>query len=141
MIERENAFAYWRAAFARSPAPDVVMRFRGGMYRADAELMRAPPPAAHELERLANAVRTSPVWDTGLEPELWRVMLNLIYTGNASVAREFFEAAWPKGRAGKEEFAHEFWECQLRHSQYWPTIKEMNGLAGDQPAEDCPRQG
>ena len=138
MIERENVFAYWRAAFAESPAPDVIMRFRGGMYRADAELMRARPPSAEEVRRLAAEVRASPVWKTRLEPQLWKVMLDLMYTGNADVAREFFEAAWPEGRTGKEEFAQEFWECQLRHSIYWTTIKELNGLSGHEPEGDCP---
>ena len=138
VIEPENVFAYWKTSFASSPAPNLILRFGGGKFLADAELMRAPPPPTTELQRLAHEVRASPAWETRLEPHLWKVMLDLIYTGNADFAGEFFEAAWPANRAGKKDFAREFLECQLRHSIYWETIRKLNDLSEGEPLGDCP---
>lgn len=39
---RDWTFAYWKASFAGSPAPRVILKYDGVEFRADVELMRSP---------------------------------------------------------------------------------------------------
>ena len=134
----EGIFTYWKVSFAASPAPLVFMKFRDGAYWPAPELMRAPPLTRAELLRLARQIDVSeenPLWT----PRLWGVMLNLIYSGNANQARDFFDLAWPPAAPGKEAFYDEFLNCQLRWSRYWSAIAEMNGFDPTaEPVGDCP---
>jgi hypothetical protein len=74
-------------------------------------------------------VRTSKDWEKVMDddypPELWANMLDLIYSGHADMAWDFFDKAWPKNIKGKEAFLKEF-RSSLKSSQFWPGIKEMN---------------
>ncbi len=98
-------------------------------------------PTPEELAAFALEVRDSPVWRQDHRPiprELTHVMWNLIYVGAAERAVQFFHSAWPDWREGKDEFFREFYQCQLRVSDYWPAIAEMNGLPAEKPVGDCP---
>lgn len=138
---RDGIFAYWKAPFARSPAPPVILDFQDGRYRPAPELMRAPPLAIGQLRRKARAIRDSPRWDEDgrypLDSRLWAVMLDLIYSGNLAQADEFLDQAWPRKRPGKQDFRRAFFECQLRLSFYWPAVAALNGLEPLPPARHC----
>lgn len=141
----DGSFAYWKAPFASSPAPTIILKFKDGKYRFAAGLMRAPPMADAELKEKALAVRQSKKWDKfkeyPLDSQLWKVMLKLIYSGNADQARIFLNSAWPSGREGKEKFGKEFLECKLRQSPHWPEIAAMNNLKPLKPVGDCASGG
>ena len=151
-ITRDDNYVYWHAGYGDAPAPRVIMTFCDGAFRADADLMREPPSPAEELGRLAREIRDSDLrwqkaderfflrYPDGLhfDTRHWGVTLDLLYSGNIDEAREFFDKAWPEGRIGKQDFAFKFWECHIRRSRHWPTIREMNGLTGDRPPDDCP---
>ena len=155
----DDNFVYWKTVFAGSPMPRVVLKYSGGKYRVAPALMKAPSRSLHTLEGMARRVRESPWWkreplhsggNTALaglesdrsleryEPELWDVMLDLIYTGNMPQARLFLDMAWPPGWAGKQDFAREFFTCQLRRSRYWPAVAFINGVPAAKPPADCP---
>jgi hypothetical protein len=106
------AFADWHASLAESPAPLVVLSYDSGAeeYIADRLAMRQPPPDEAALAEQAQAIRK--VYEDlpadRLDPGLWSAMLDLIYSGNAAVARHLLDQAWPPGRAGKDVFLGDF---------------------------------
>ena len=146
----DSNFAYWGSSWAESPRPRIVLRFKDGRYRLAGDLMRKPPPEPSDLEKAAAAVRESDRWfisqpahpwyrlpgmrerlwlgswkRVGVPIDLWREMLDLIYTGNDDAALEFLNMAWKPGYPGKRARLNEF-RSQLAKSPYWPEIREMN---------------
>ena len=98
-------------------------------------------PSPEELAAFAREVRDIAVWRQDHRPiplELTHMMWNLIYAGEADRAVAFFHAAWPDWRNDKDEFFREFYQCQLRASDYWPAIAAMNGLPAEEPVGECP---
>ncbi len=127
VIKRDWTFAYWKAGFAQSPAPKVILWFAQGGYQLASNLMRRPPAPPAELAARAKSLQERSEWQSGLPPaEVWGVMLDLIYTGNARQAWEFLDQAWRGEAADKAEFLGEF-RARLATSPYWPQIKAMNG--------------
>lgn len=141
----DTNFLYWKTAFASSPAPKVILRYDQDAYRIATDLMKGPPMSRRALLRHAKTIRNSTRWGRfeyyPFDENLWKIMLALIYTGNAEQAREFADLAWPTSFPGKYEFVTEFFECQLRRSAYWPGIAALNGLQSKKPARDCPILG
>jgi len=126
------SFANWHADFADSPAPKVVLRFSDDAYRVSPDLMRDSAPTAKDLEARAALVRNyapsakGSAWpDAEVSPQLWAMMLDLIYSGNAGDAWKFLDKAWPPKIGGKEAFARDF-RAQLAKSPYWPGVEAMN---------------
>lgn len=125
-LMRDWTFAYWRTCFACSPAPEVILRFRNGAYRMAPELMRKAPLSPGELAARSKQLRESDEWREQIPPpDVWRVMLDLIYTGNPRQAWELFEMAWRPGLSGKKDFLKKF-RAQLARSPFSPSIKSMN---------------
>jgi hypothetical protein len=98
---RYGTFAYWRTSYADSPAPQVMLRYRDGIYRMAADLMRKPAPAPTELSTRARQIQQGK-WSEPCPgpPEypcppsgLWSTMLDLLYTGHAVLAWQFFDTA------------------------------------------------
>jgi len=128
------AFAYWKAAFADSPAPLVVLAWdrRARHYLPDIAAMHQPAPdqpaqsaaAAEMRAKLAASPADRP------DPALWERMLDLIYAGNAAAARQFFDQAWPPERRGKPEFLAEFTR-QLRSGDLWRRYDLGRRLGAD----------
>jgi len=143
----DNAFAYWKASFAESVAPQVILEFdpASERYRFASALMRASAPNAATLKRKAQAIRRDPRWkqranggDGNISPALWEEMLTLIYAGNGAAADELLRQAWPRDAIARAVFRHELIDCQLRRSIYWPDIAAMNRWPADPPGADCP---
>ena len=141
----DTNFLYWKTAFASSPAPRVILRYDEGAYRVAADLMKGPLMSRRALLRHAKKIRNSTRWGRfeyyPFDESLWKIMLDLIYTGNAEQAREFVDLAWPPSIPGKREFLFDFFDCQLRRSDYWPAIAALNGLPPKEPGKDCPSLG
>ena len=125
----DSTFANWHACSACSPMPGIILRCNGTRYVVASDLMRKPAPSARTLQAEMKKVRTSKDWEKVMDddypPELWANMLDLIYSGHADMAWDFFDKAWPKNIKGKEAFLKEF-RSSLKSSQFWPGIKEMN---------------
>jgi hypothetical protein len=121
-------FAYWHAAFADSPAPDVILKYGGRKYEMAADLMRRPARGTQELNELAADIISSPEWEDDYERvpvRLWAEMLDLIYTGNMAQAWILLDLAWPEGVEGKQEFLDAF-KAQLQTSPFWQDIQALN---------------
>lgn len=120
-------FAYWKTCFAQSPAPLVILKYTGTKYEVADQLMRKPGLSPDELNQMAADIREYPDWKEEQPPvELWRQMLDLIYTGNMNQAWVVCDLAWPKGMAGKDHFLDEF-KARLSQSPFWTDIRRLNG--------------
>lgn len=123
-------FAYWHTCFACSPFPKVILKFKNGTYQFASNLMQQPAPPPDEITARMQEVKVDPYWKVGVEyppDKLWAYMLDLIYTGHADLAWQFFDQAWPTEVPGKTKFLAEFMS-QLASSPYWPELKKMNNI-------------
>jgi hypothetical protein len=125
-ITSDWTFAYWKTSFAQSPAPAIILRFQNGVYVLASDLMRKQAPLTEEIEAKIKEIQSDDAWlNDNVPVSIWSFMLELIYTGNADKAWEFFDKAWPLKISGKKEFLKEF-RAQLIKSRYWPQVKKMN---------------
>ena len=149
VVAHDNIFAYWRASFAESAAPRVVLKYdrAAKVYAPAPALMRRSPPDAATLAAEVARWRSQGRWRDEALPESDRVpsgliaaALDLIYTGNLDVAVELVNRAWPEERvAVRVEFLDALVTCRLRESAYWPGVARLNGLEPVPPAASCPK--
>jgi hypothetical protein len=131
-LARDWTFATWKTDFATGPACRIVLRYQKGRWRLAGERLRRPPLPAPLLHQLAAKVRGSERWRIGAnggietyEPQLWLLMLDLVYTGNSDQAYELMDAGWPpRAAAAKAGFARDF-RRQLARSPYAAEIKRL----------------
>ncbi len=118
----DYGFAYWKAPFSESPAPEVVLSYdpARGRYAADGAAMRKRAAVRGTLADLAAKIQAAfadAPPDT-LPPALWRHMLDLVYTGQAKAARDLLDQGWKRDEAAKARFWDEFRD-QLYKSEIW----------------------
>jgi len=130
-LARDWTFAGWKTDFATSPACRIVLAYERGRWRIAAERMRRGPLPSALLNQLAAKIRVSERWRIdgsgdieAYEPQLWQLMLDLVYTGNAPQAEQVLEAAWPPKAEGKARFLRDF-RRQLARSPYAAEIKRL----------------
>ncbi len=132
-IGNDWTFAYWHTGFASSPAPSVILYFHDGAYRLAGHLMSKPIPSQAELDEKTREIQADESWtNRGRPPQsppvlLWDTMLELIYSGHANVAWQFFDVAWVGSIPGKEAFLADF-RAQLMKSPYWQEIEQLNQM-------------
>jgi hypothetical protein len=119
-------FAYWKTAFASSPAMRLLYVWRNGTYNFSPELTRTPPFSEDDLREKVDGLD----WDQSAReanapPQFWADMLDLIGTGHADQLATYVRMAWPADRPGKSAFLSEF-AAQLRKSAYWAQLNELN---------------
>lgn len=129
-VLRDWTFAYWKAGFADSPAPEVVLTLTEDGYVGAPALMHRPAPSAEELARLAGEVNRLLLQDARLSSALWGPMLDLIYSGNAATAFALVDEAWPAAWPGKNAFLVQF-GAQLSFSPFWDTLVTLNDWSRD----------
>jgi hypothetical protein len=152
----DSNFAYWNTPFASSPMPNVALKWRNGRYIADRAAMLKPPPDDAAFAKMGTEVAAAlsgwkgpyvPLddeWDVeehgqprgGVEkpappPILWDYLLKLIYSGNARLAVQLFDATWPRGVEGKAAFWRDFTR-RMRRSQAWQEFG-LERLLGARP--------
>jgi hypothetical protein len=126
LVTWDPVWTCWGTTCAQSAAPEIVLQYRDGRFRLANDLMRRPPPTAPELEARLQRIAAAPRdGDKRLPSELWKQMLDLIYSGNAAAAWALLDRAWPAGQEGKGQFLSSF-QRQLATSEYWPEIRTLN---------------
>lgn len=147
LILNDWTFVVWHTSFQEFPHPKVVLKYQNGNYKPSAKLMRKPYSEKNRLELWKKAREISALlkellkdsdfsiekwlsddvdyYSQLLPPELWAIMLDLLYTGNGNLALEFLEKAWYKKLEGEVVFLKSF-QQQLLKSPYISVIKEMN---------------
>jgi len=121
----DNTFAYWLVSFADSPLPSITLEFRRGELRPAPELMRKRPPTLAKLRQESRQVRSQLSLEpykgeeeSGFEVAFWGRMLDLLYSGNETLAWQYFDLVWPAKKPGKAIFRADF-EKQLNLSWFW----------------------
>jgi hypothetical protein len=111
-------FAYWRDyPFSETEVPDVILRFRDGVWVPACDLMRQDPPTEREIRAKARQLASG--WSSGdPPPDLYGYAVDLVYEGNPGLAWRFLDIAWPMSIAGKAEFVRDLRE-KLRGSPCW----------------------
>lgn len=154
-IGNDMTFAYWNTSFAGSPSSAVILRLGPKGYKLALDLMRAPKPGAENFKQMvaeskkaleANSKEFKPEDGATMDlaPELWKNMLDLIYTGHSKEAWTLTHQAWLEDKkalfthdpsdeksfkaGGPDEFIGALLK-QLKRSPYWKELKELN--AGD----------
>lgn len=129
----DSQFVIWKATASKYPMPLVILAYDGETYRMSEKLMRRPPLGAGEWAALIRAVHEDDRdYFFDLEPPppaLWRVMLDLIYSGNMAQARPFLDAAWRPHWPRDGETFYGVFLCRLQGSPHWPALARLNGLA------------
>lgn len=132
------AFSYWRASFAESPAPRIVLAFRDAAFHLAWDSMRKPAPAPAQLAASIKAVQADEEWnpkvpldpdcdqDCGVPVKLWSDMVNLMYNGHADLAWQVFDQSWPAKQPGKDFFVGQFCH-ELHGSLYWADLTTVIG--------------
>lgn len=134
VVMNDWTFAYWKSWFSDSPAPTIILRHEKGRYVVDLEKMRKPAPTGAQLRATAETVRSVHRDEDRKELldkfgmarcDLWREMLELIYTGNDAQAWRLLDMAWPFGDKAREQFQQEF-RMQLFVSPAWDALIDLN---------------
>ncbi len=140
-MERDDIFAYWAAAYAFSPFPDTVLRYRNGTLEVATDLMQrplaellamsrcgdAPCTVARVADVLRDEVSSVDDWNVYEDRDFLDFILSYIYAGQAGTAWEILDGAWIQDEASKVEFRERLLR-QLRKSPYWSALVEMNGV-------------
>ena len=88
--------------------------------------MRTTPPSKEELQDKIEQIQNEPEWQGGFPPvTLWWTMAELIYSGHAELAMQFYEDVWPTTVAGKDKYLDEF-NTEFAKSPYWNDIQRIN---------------
>lgn len=126
----DSNFAYWLTSFAGSPIPTVILSYKNGEFRPDAQLMKKPAPTAAVLKaKAAKAKKNISLKPyTGEENEdfiyaFWGEMIDLIYSGNENSAWQYLDLVWDARKQGKEKFKEDFMR-KLNESRYWKMMQE-----------------
>lgn len=130
VVLNDWSFAYWKAPFADSPAPLVILDLQEGVYVGAVELMRQPAPPPAEVARLAADARQAMRAAGAPTSALWGPMLDLIYSGNAEAAFQLFDQGWEPTLGGRDAFLVQF-GAQLSLSPHWETLAQLNGWTTD----------
>jgi hypothetical protein len=122
IVTEDSTFFSWLAS------PRVVLRYDKGRYVLATNLMRRTAPTPVQLAAKAKEFKGATVYgDIPVAPEVYRYMLDLIYSGNAASAWAFLDLAWSQDSPGKTEFINRL-KNQLKTSPYWPELSAMNRL-------------
>jgi hypothetical protein len=135
IVLNDWTFAYWKVAFAQSPAPKIVLRYNGSQWVFDPKLT-----ISKNLDRSLNTKLDRQISDgfkqtktnrafgdlgeTGAPVVLWTRMLDLIYSGRAKKAESLVNNIWPNDNKYKSEFLSQFTK-QLTESPYYSGLKAM----------------
>jgi hypothetical protein len=133
----EQSFDYWNAPHVASPMPAVYYRLIDHHLSIDLAEMLKPAPQQETLDAEAARIRAAMAAPSSeLEPDLWRIMLDLIYTGHEPASQPFFEAAWPPDRPGKDHFFNDF-RAVLEKSPHYQNLTAALHASGS-PASPTP---
>ncbi|HEU0077796.1 MAG TPA: hypothetical protein VFQ76_09135 [Longimicrobiaceae bacterium] len=124
---RDWTFAYWNTSFMGSPSPEVVLAPGEDGWGMAERFARRPPLSADSVRRQVARVRGE--WNEAhrFPPvSLWRVMVEMVYGGNAGQVGPFVECAWKGDATGREVFLRYFRD-QLLRSPFYEELDALNG--------------
>jgi len=134
IVMKDWTFAYWKASYALSPAPIVILKFDGRKWTYAPSLNKRNgsfllESRKREIKRHFKHVMRDAAFgdreDTGAPVLLWDGLLTLIYSGQSREARSLLEASWPADNPNRHRFEYQFLE-QLKQSPYYERLLALN---------------
>lgn len=138
-------YAYRWTSFADSYAPRVILHSKGGKYVPDVEAMRKPPLSKKQLDEIISTINSDKYisfkyaykdnMDTLAVKEtrsngayfdaVLKIVLDLIYSGQASQAWYVIDKTWPSDSQSKQLFIKDLKQA-IRESPYFEAINTIN---------------
>ena len=139
LVTSDYTFDYWHAPHYASALPEVILRFDGKELVPDSKLMKDNDVTLADLQKyideikidskeLAESNDTPFALDNDSQATMTIVVLDLLYTGNHKLARQFLDLVWPKGNPDKEKYRAEL-NKKLNESPYWPQLRKQGWKA------------
>jgi hypothetical protein len=122
IVGEDSTFYSWYAS------PRIILRYDSGLgtYRLAASLMKRAAPTAEQMAAKAREFSKATRYaGYPVAPEVYRYMLDLIYSGNAQSAWRFLELAWQATPQERQSFIATL-RGQLNRSPYAAEIEAMN---------------
>jgi hypothetical protein len=128
----DHTFDYWKMSHAESAIPVVILKYQSGHYRPAPDLMRKSVPDALSVLQSAQQTRELGGWvdydGKDFQAEgvvaITKTIVDMMYSGNPSLATQFLDAAWPANIGGKNRFFADF-ITQLRQSPYYVGMRSL----------------
>ena len=119
----DPTFTNWKAAFAYSPMPRVVLKWDGETYAVAGYLMRQPEPDRWEWSAMMERFQKPEFWAQPISGRsaLWAQMLDLMYSGHPDLGWALLDRTWPDDVPGRAAFKEALRE-QLRQSPYYVKL-------------------
>ncbi len=121
-------WSYWPSSFAGSTGHKVFLKWDKDRFRLDLNRMRHPALTHEEWKKALKDVDDVADDRASLGVALWDPVLDLIYSGNSSLAWKFVEEVNPKALQGNNPSLEDFCSM-LKSSEYWqdvgPTLKDV----------------
>lgn len=135
LITNDYTFDYWYTPHSNSALPDVILKFNGKKFKPDMKLMKKKQQTALMVRSRAEEIKkTKSYWDTPMMDNppfklphaatgaITAEILNLLYAGQAELARIFLNIVWPDANPHKGVFIKAL-NTQLKKSSYWPELE------------------
>ncbi len=133
-----SAFAYFPFDFAGSPAGRVLLRYQGTRFQPDLVRMRAKPPTDAQVKSCAALFKKSRDWKNADAPQplgMWYYATDLVYSGNASQAWAFLDAAWGGSGRDKAQYLVDYHK-RLAKSIYHGALQQLPATAATQDSQN-----
>lgn len=125
-------YAYWRTDFARSPVPEMVLKYdkHSRKFVVACDLMMKERPNEDEIEELIVSLRTRPedCLDGPDHTEYLLAVLSLMYSGHEDVAWTVAQRAWTGDAMGYAEFVLDLDDMRSR-SPWWAQVRACAAAA------------
>ena len=121
----DPSFAAWKASYAESLYPTVILTYQDGEFRIDPSRMVRPPLPEDDFHARVTYWQDLQHWHEDIPPHALRhELLEWIYQGNLKQATELLDLVWPPEISGKSDFMSALL-VQLTRSPHWDAIAAM----------------
>lgn len=124
IVTYDWSLAYALTCFACLDYPDVILRPAEDGYVVAADMMRRDRPTDEAITAIIARVRADDWNSFEGRDHLWGSMLELIYTGHASLAWRLFEAGWLADNADRDEALASF-KTAIEQSPYHAAVVDL----------------
>jgi hypothetical protein len=130
-------FAYFPGSFGGSPAPKVILDWRGDSLVVSPSLTAQPRPAREELLDRARAVRESPRWQEPAQypySDIFPPAVDLMYAGHEDLGWLYLRESWgasEEERLRLEQVLRELLDSSMYYRELAAAYGDSDGRRGE----------
>jgi hypothetical protein len=122
---KDSTFTYWKASFAGSPMPRVVLSLGKEGFEVNLRMMRRTAAEVEQIMDGADSVRRLPGDGTGTpDSRYWANILELVYGGHPEWAAVLAKEAWPYGEEALLKFLEDF-KTEYKRSPWYSDLQAL----------------